>query len=341
MKVADTSTRILQKIFSPGNYDVICGRGKGPTNHIGNKRFKIVIKNYYERYANAETKFKKSLLVSEIVNTIRENSGEGGFVKFNPINGGYWYEVGDQLAREKVSQELRNLLFNQYKSSNVQKLRIRKERRKNEISNILSASSSYDLTSISSLTLRKGNDFTYAPIKNVLSSTSSSPSRYPLNPTSFEDSFEISTSKPLQEMKITDHPDILMSNPSATEIAAGDRNKFTMPPQARADQDELEIKRKQVNLRLSAIKNKYNFYSALYKNEGLSLQSCSAETSDTNTPKSSTWLNVEDELCGFDGSLKEAYTSHDALKDTLGMTFDFPGIAFSPRPFNEIYSKAA
>jgi len=125
--------QILPQGFYPGNYDVMCGRGKVPIDHIGNKRFKIIITNYYERYSNAASRFEKSLIVSEIVDAIRENSCGGGFVKFSPLNGGYWYEVGDQFAREKVSQELRNVLSNQYKSSNFQKLCRRRELRASEI----------------------------------------------------------------------------------------------------------------------------------------------------------------------------------------------------------------
>lgn len=133
----DPSIRTLPENFNPGNYDVICGRGKIPMNHIGNKRFKVVIDNYYERYAKASTKFEKTLVVSEIVDTIRENSGAGGFVKFCEVGGGYWYEVGDQMAREKVSQALRNQLADQYKSSNVRKLYRRKKLRQGKIDAML------------------------------------------------------------------------------------------------------------------------------------------------------------------------------------------------------------
>ena len=47
--------------------------------------------------------------MSEIVDTVRENSQMGGFVKRDRKTGA-WFEVGDSVAREKVGQALRDSL---------------------------------------------------------------------------------------------------------------------------------------------------------------------------------------------------------------------------------------
>ena len=54
-----------------------------------------------EKYSLASTKIEKSLIVSGIVDAVRESSPDGGFVKEER---GLWYEVGDHIAREKCGQ---------------------------------------------------------------------------------------------------------------------------------------------------------------------------------------------------------------------------------------------
>lgn len=102
----------LPNNFFPGNYDVKCGRGKACFNHIGNRRFRITIEINLGRYAKANSKLEKSLIVMSIVDTIRESSPTGGFVKHDQRTG-TWYEVGDHVAREKVGQALREALSHQ------------------------------------------------------------------------------------------------------------------------------------------------------------------------------------------------------------------------------------
>ena len=117
---------LLPSNFVPDEFDVICSRGKEARNHKGNILFHSIIKKTGPKYASAEGKISKSIIVSEIVDTFRQRSSTGmGFVKFI---GGKWYELGDLSAREKVSQSLRDLLHGQYRSSARSK-----KRRKNEL----------------------------------------------------------------------------------------------------------------------------------------------------------------------------------------------------------------
>jgi hypothetical protein len=112
----------LSANFSPGRCDVICARGKEAKNHEGNRRYRAIIKNTLNKYAQATSRYEKTVIVSEIVDAIREFSSDGGFVK---KQGGVWIEVGDQLAREKVGQSLRDSLDNLYGSSTKAKRRRR------------------------------------------------------------------------------------------------------------------------------------------------------------------------------------------------------------------------
>lgn len=112
--------------FEPGQDDVICGRGKKCYNHIGNERFRLRVLTYLEEYSAAKSKLEKSGVLSKVVDAVRQQSPDGGFVKQDEK--GNWHEVGDFLAREKTSQSFRDALHDRYKSSNISK----KKRRQDE-----------------------------------------------------------------------------------------------------------------------------------------------------------------------------------------------------------------
>lgn len=84
----------LPQDYTPNNYSVLCGRGREFFNAIGNRRFRVIVSIFLERYSQADTKSKKSQIVSDVVDMVR--SSGGGFVKLE--NGGWW-EVGDSVAR--------------------------------------------------------------------------------------------------------------------------------------------------------------------------------------------------------------------------------------------------
>ena len=109
--------------YQPNAFDVICRRGKGCIKHTGNITFQQTAKCYLKRYSESATKAEKSHIVSEIICTVKDASPNGGFIK---KIGDQWYVADDHLAREKVSQKLRNLLHGKYKSSTKAKKMTRK-----------------------------------------------------------------------------------------------------------------------------------------------------------------------------------------------------------------------
>ncbi|CAB9516088.1 Nitrilase family, member 2 [Seminavis robusta] len=117
--------KLLAPNFVPGPYDVICARGAAAANHPGNLRFRNTIKEFVPQYSKATTKLEKSLLVSAIVDSVRDYTVDGGFVK--KFEDGNWYEVGDAACREKIGQTLRDQLHHMYKSSTKAKKPRRKE----------------------------------------------------------------------------------------------------------------------------------------------------------------------------------------------------------------------
>lgn len=102
---AAKSMRQLPDGFQPGDFDVICGRGRNVFNHMGNERFRTIVSGYLDRYNQANSKLEKSFILSEIVTLVRESSPNGGFVKKNPKTG-KWMEVGDFLGEFMIGVSL-------------------------------------------------------------------------------------------------------------------------------------------------------------------------------------------------------------------------------------------
>lgn len=83
--------------------DVLSGRGGGTNLHQGNRQFRDLINLYRRDYLKAR-KNDKPAISRSIVNSIREKTGR--FLK-KVEKSGLWFEIGDDAAREKTSQALR------------------------------------------------------------------------------------------------------------------------------------------------------------------------------------------------------------------------------------------
>lgn len=100
-------TSILQtSSFEISQNDVLCGRGGLTNHHPGNVFFRRLVRMKQESYLLA-SKREKAGVAKEIVESIRNLSPKGRFLKKDPQNPGHWIEIGDRKAREKTSQALR------------------------------------------------------------------------------------------------------------------------------------------------------------------------------------------------------------------------------------------
>lgn len=95
--------------FSPGECDVICSRGAESYRHTGNERLRNTIDTELEKYSNADTKFAKSIIVSDVVDGVRARSEGRGFIRQNKSTG-EWHVLSDKLSREKVGQLFRTAI---------------------------------------------------------------------------------------------------------------------------------------------------------------------------------------------------------------------------------------
>ena len=89
-------------------FDVICGRDKKSHGHAGNKRFRVLVEHYRERYQNTIVREEKTRITCEIIERIRSGSHPGGRFLKTDVDGNGWIEAGEEFAREKVSHALRS-----------------------------------------------------------------------------------------------------------------------------------------------------------------------------------------------------------------------------------------
>jgi hypothetical protein len=87
----------LPNDFILGENDVYVGRINLYRYHPGNVRFNELVQEKAQRYCTATNRIMKTSIIYEIIDSIRTNSPNGGFVK-RDTKSGLWYEVGDIVA---------------------------------------------------------------------------------------------------------------------------------------------------------------------------------------------------------------------------------------------------
>lgn len=99
----------LSSDFAPGEYDVVCGRGKGSYNRPGNMHFRAIVRDHIDEYLAARSKIDKSLVLNKIIEEVREqDEGRARFVKQDKA--GKWIEIGNEVAREKCGHAIREAI---------------------------------------------------------------------------------------------------------------------------------------------------------------------------------------------------------------------------------------
>jgi hypothetical protein len=95
----------LKDIPTPHPHDVLCGRGGGTNNHVGNSHWRMLVAANKQLYVTLP-KRQKMLLSRSIVNAVRSQNPPGRFLQ-KEAKSDLWYDVGDQRAQEKTSRALR------------------------------------------------------------------------------------------------------------------------------------------------------------------------------------------------------------------------------------------
>jgi len=89
-----------------GRNDVLCGRGGLTNHHPGNVFFRQLVRKMQADYVRA-IRCEKAQIAHHIVEKVRCQSPPGRFLKKDKHNPGIWVDIGNEKAREKTSQALR------------------------------------------------------------------------------------------------------------------------------------------------------------------------------------------------------------------------------------------
>mmetsp|Transcript_18656 Transcript_18656/g.27672 ORF Transcript_18656/g.27672 Transcript_18656/m.27672 type:complete len:314 (-) Transcript_18656:985-1926(-) len=101
---SSTSSWISEAVTRPTHNDVLFGRGGGVNRHVGNIHFRQLVSKYEHDYRATHRKADKTDISARIVSIIRTLDPPGRFLKNME---GVWRDVGDEKARNKTSQALR------------------------------------------------------------------------------------------------------------------------------------------------------------------------------------------------------------------------------------------
>lgn len=96
----------MTTVQEPSENDVLCGRGGSINSHPGNERFRTLVEKRKRVYLTARFKREKRLIASSIVSEIRALDPPGRFLS-REAKSGLWKDIGDEKARDKTSQALR------------------------------------------------------------------------------------------------------------------------------------------------------------------------------------------------------------------------------------------
>ena len=95
-----------RELIEPHDNDCLLGRGGKNNQHVGNENLRGMARAVREKYRKS-TKKVKSNMSRDLVQKVRNLDPPGRFLERNPVTN-EWEDVGDERAREKVSQVLRD-----------------------------------------------------------------------------------------------------------------------------------------------------------------------------------------------------------------------------------------
>lgn len=87
-----------------GPYDVVCGRQKAAFRNVGNRRFRVTVSLFMEKYTAAPTRQCKSKVIAAVAEQVKANGG-----RFLRRRNNEWVELDDKQAKEKVGHALRDM----------------------------------------------------------------------------------------------------------------------------------------------------------------------------------------------------------------------------------------
>mmetsp|Transcript_19068 Transcript_19068/g.31246 ORF Transcript_19068/g.31246 Transcript_19068/m.31246 type:complete len:720 (+) Transcript_19068:165-2324(+) len=101
-----SSSDEIYRTSAPNKNDVLCGRGGTINSHHGNEQYRSIVESKKRVYLTARFKREKRLIATSIVDQIRKMDPPGRFLQ-KDADSQTWFDIGEEKAREKTSQALR------------------------------------------------------------------------------------------------------------------------------------------------------------------------------------------------------------------------------------------
>lgn len=101
-----SSSDEIYRTSTPNKNDVLCGRGGTINSHHGNEQYRSIVESKKRVYLTARFKREKRLIATSIVDQIRKMDPPGRFLQ-KDADSQTWFDIGEEKAREKTSQALR------------------------------------------------------------------------------------------------------------------------------------------------------------------------------------------------------------------------------------------
>ena len=105
--------------YEPTSKDILCGRGKGNLRHEGNQYFMKIIRANLQRYIDAPKRNDKSLVVSLIVSSLKDDGYS--FVR-QDTKTRRWFQLSEPQVHEKTGHAIRDILKKGGNTSEQQQL---------------------------------------------------------------------------------------------------------------------------------------------------------------------------------------------------------------------------
>jgi len=99
----------MSEVIAPNENDVLMGRGGKNNQWHGNEKLRILARGRCKEYQKASKK-GKSQISRELVDAVRKMNPPGRFLRKQAGGSSKWEDVGDDVAREKTSQVLRDAI---------------------------------------------------------------------------------------------------------------------------------------------------------------------------------------------------------------------------------------
>lgn len=117
---ATTKEIKLIDINKIGHYDIICGRSRDAYNNVGNRRFRITIQMFLQRYQELKNRAERKQFITYLTKLFRT---ELHFRFLKKTEYGY-FDVGEVEARKKIGHALLDRNMKRRHASNPLKSRV-------------------------------------------------------------------------------------------------------------------------------------------------------------------------------------------------------------------------